>query len=204
MEKNFNVQDQYLSGFECLLPQSNRILPSYENIIGKAFGDLTVVKLLRKNNRNILDCKCSCGRHQFLYRWQLKDRLSCSVCGKYSKQYFSKKNDLDVQFFNTLKSNNENFQITYKYANDLLKKQHHRCAYTGAILLSSNNCNNCTLDKINPKKGFIKNNVQWVCKQVKKMKGQMSNKQFLCFCKKIVLRNKEHQNNDATIQKIFL
>ena len=116
------MQNEYLDGFQCLLPQTKRVLPSYQNMIGKKYGDLTVVKLLRKNNRNVLDCLCKCGKHQYLYRWQLKDRLSCTNCGKYTQQYMSQKEDLDVQLFNQLKQSNENFEISYKYANDSFHK----------------------------------------------------------------------------------
>ena len=198
------MQNEYLDGFQCLLPQTKRVLPSYQSMIGKKYGDLTVVKLLRKNNRNVLDCLCKCGKHQYLYRWQLKDRLSCTNCGKYTQQYMSQKEDLDVQFFNQLKQSNENFEISYKYANDLLKKQHHRCAYTGSILLAKN----CILDKINPQKGFVKNNVQWISKQIGQMKGNMSNKQFLQICKKISVRNSildvKPRKKEKSIQKLFL
>lgn len=203
------MQNEYLDGFQCLLPQTKRVLPSYNNIIGKKYGDLTVVKILRKNNRNVLDCLCKCGRHQYLYRWQLKDKLSCSSCGKYTQQYLTQKMDLDLQFFNKLKENNNDFQITYKYANQLLKQQHHRCAYTGSILLAQNNNNNCMLDKINPQKGFVKNNVQWISQQIGKMKGNLSNKQFLQICKKISIRNsiisaQKVENNKKSYQKRFL
>lgn len=203
------MQNEYLEGFECLLPQTERILPSYNDFIGKKYGDLTVIRLLRKNNRNILDCKCKCGRHEYLYRWQLKDKLSCSVCGKYSDQYILKTKDLDINFFNELKTSNEDFEITYKYANDLLKKQKHRCAYTGHILFAQENCNNCLLDKINPQKGFVKNNVQWVVKQIAIMKGELTDKQFLNICKKIFIRNSTLQTNKTIncknhLQKKFL
>lgn len=203
------MQNEYLDGFQCVLAQTKRILPSYKNVLGKKFGDLTVVKLLRKNNRNVLYCQCKCGKYQYLYRWQLKDRLSCSQCGKYSKQYISKTKDLDVQFFNHLKQSYDDFQITYKYANDLLKQQHHRCAYTGSALFTQNNYNNCVLDKINPQKGFVKNNVQWICKQIGKMKGQLTDKQFLQICKKISIRNAicmepKKTKNTKNLQKLFL
>lgn len=72
---------------------------------------------------------------------------------------------------------------------DLLRKQEFRCALSGKELTPKN----AELDHIVPRsKGGSDDldNLQWLDKRINRMKGQMSQEQFLDCCRKVALWNR--------------
>lgn len=72
------------------------------------------------------------------------------------------------------------------------KKQHKRCALTGVEIEFGTAWNKvCTasLDRIDSNEGYIEGNVQWVHKAINLMKRDMTDAEFLDWCKRVVLHS---------------
>lgn len=71
----------------------------------------------------------------------------------------------------------------------LFKKQAGKCALSGVTLLIERKSPlSLSLDQIEPSKGYIKENLQWVAWAVNRAKGDMPTNMFLDMCKKITER----------------
>jgi hypothetical protein len=90
-------------------------------------------------------------------------------------------------------------ELTIEYLWDLYIKQNQKCAISGLdIAFSEKRINNTidyqymtiSLDRINSKIGYVKNNVQWVHKDVNTMKFDYDQNYFINMCKLIVEYNK--------------
>ena len=164
------------------LKLSNHFIPSYSKLIGTKHNKLYIESLCRKKNRNMLKCICQCGNILYLYRWQLKYTTACPIC-----QSKIKNNNLSVSLFNKIKEqalkNHLKFEIDYDYANSVFKNQNKRCTFCKKPF---NNSNDMFLNLIQPSKGYVKGNVEWINKDIAKMKHNLSNHDFLKICKKIV------------------
>jgi hypothetical protein len=79
--------------------------------------------------------------------------------------------------------------ISIEYAWDLFLKQDRRCALTGCplemhiVLGSKHSTWTASLDRIDSNKGYVVGNVQWVHKDIQRMKTDFTPKRFyeLCF-----------------------
>ena len=95
------------------------------------------------------------------------------------------------------------FEISIEYAWDLFLKQNRRCALTG-VLLEFRNSNYkrkkvmlvASLDRIDSSKGYSIGNVQWIHKDINKMKQSFSQDYFKEMC---ILVAKNFQNNNNQI-----
>jgi hypothetical protein len=93
------------------------------------------------------------------------------------------------------------FKIKIKYAWTLFLQQRGRCALTGLELdfdryLGKDETGkvrfyrgSASLDRIDSKKGYTKNNCQWVHKNVNRMKGKLDQKEFKKWCKLVAKYN---------------
>jgi len=96
-------------------------------------------------------------------------------------------------FKNNAKKRNINLYIDLEYVWDLFLKQNKKCVLSGEILTFKKDDNNyytASLDRINSKKGYIKENVQWVSKEVNYMKGDLSEEEFISICRIITKNSK--------------
>lgn len=86
------------------------------------------------------------------------------------------------------------FKITPEYAWNIYIKQNKLCKLSGSEIYFSDYCGKITqsasLDRIDSKKGYIKNNIQWVHKKVNKIKSNLDEKEFIEWCQKISGYNK--------------
>jgi len=76
------------------------------------------------------------------------------------------------------------FDIDVQYLRDLYEKQKGLCAYTGEVMQiqaskSESKWPVMSLDKIDPQKGYVKGNVQFVTMRVNTMKNDMNHEQFV-------------------------
>lgn len=85
------------------------------------------------------------------------------------------------------------FSINIEDMWELFLKQNKKCALSGIpISFGPSSCHSTTasLDRIDNKKGYIINNVQWVHKDINIMKNIFDNDYFIECCKKITENNK--------------
>lgn len=175
------------------------------DLTNKVFGQLTVIRKASESRygRVTWECKCSCG-NKVSVTGQHLTRLKNSVksCGclklikgeahrdwkgykKFSGAFFSRirhgaRTDLRPDL---------EFNVTIQYLHDLFEKQKGLCKYSGIKLTIPEKWNDkhytASLDRIDSGKGYVEGNVQWVHKDVNKMKNSYKEDYFLEMCCKI-------------------
>lgn len=127
-----------------------------------------------------------------------RDYLSCRCreCARKNskkvRQNLAKDRALDYMLKSKLnrakcraKQTNLLFTLTLNDLYDLWKEQCGRCAISNIpmtyVLCNGNIMTNVSVDQINPKAGYTKENVQLVCWAVNRMKGEMNMDELLFF-----------------------
>lgn len=93
------------------------------------------------------------------------------------------------------------FNITIEYAWDLFLKQGKKCALsgqeigfnikTGSLSKYGYQKNTASLDRIDSKKGYVEGNVQWLHKDINKLKSNLDEKEFIKLCTLVSNKNKK-------------
>jgi hypothetical protein len=88
---------------------------------------------------------------------------------------------------------NIEYNVTPKYLDNLFQKQNKQCIFSGVMLefTNSDDRKNTTasLDRIDSRKGYVEGNLQWVHKDINKMKLTMSNNEFKKWCELVYKKN---------------
>lgn len=168
------------------------------NLIGMTFGKLSVINEAseRLSNRVTWLCICECGSYKRVTAKHLTTGVitTCnghihhsgvnsrswkgteSICGKYFSQVRRGANSRQLAF-----------KITITDMENLVKIQDGKCALTGTPLnFDTNNNGTASLDRIDSSKGYKIDNIQWVHKDVNRMKHDFSQEYFLTLCQQIV------------------
>lgn len=148
-------------------------------------------------------CRCKCGLEKSVFSIHLLNNSStkCRKCSEHGDKkkvpsvmisrinYGAKKRKLSVE----LGSNEEMNVFLYS----LLEHQKFKCAISGIdISLAFTNIDTrkgkstASLDRINPLLGYTKNNVQWIHKNLNKMKNDFDNEYFLSICETVSVYQK--------------
>lgn len=127
-----------------------------------------------------------------------------SLCKKHKYEVYGKsrgverttawniKNPVKHRFMSarsSAKRRNHQFNITVDYLDLILKQQENRCAYTNLEFDNSNPMLSLSLDRIDSKKGYIFDNVQFVLSSVNYMKQDFTEEEFMNLCKIIYLNS---------------
>lgn len=182
------------------------------DLTGQRFGSLVVLGKGPRGSGTRFWVRCDCGAEllQFSHNIRQRQRAGCSVCRKVSKQAATAEYRQKVQarlerieteicgtYFNTIGRKRKPGQkqvivdISYDFIVELFAQQGGKCALTGQILLPPTRPNmrtgNCTasLDRIDPTLGYIAGNVQWVHKDVNRMKNIFPQEYYIYMCAKI-------------------
>lgn len=91
------------------------------------------------------------------------------------------------------KQRNIEFDLSIQYLWDLFLYQNRKCALTGIEIYFAKYATKngmleqtASLDRIDSSKGYIKDNVQWIHKDIQRMKMDLSEEKFLDLCQKVV------------------
>lgn len=165
------------------------------NLINKKFGKLKVInrnKNPRKSTAVFWDCKCSCGNLHTVRTTTLLNGTSkqCTNCAHPKKGYKDIPNILWKSIINGAKQRGLEFKITIEDAYKLYIKQNKRCSLTNLELNMAKNqaehlmykTTTASLDRIDSSKGYIKNNIQWIHKDVNLMKYKFNQDYFIKIC----------------------
>ena len=174
-----------------------------DNLINKKINKLTVISLshVNKNYRKFFLCKCECGKSVTVALDKLNSGNTKS-CGclknKTAAQHPSWKGygDISQSFWSKIKTHAEtrniNFEITIEQAWQIFLKQESKCALTKIDLEFNHKRKSSTgtasLDRIDSSKGYVAENVQWVHKDINRMKSDFSEGYFIKMCK-LVAKN---------------
>ena len=160
--------------------------------IGKKFGMLTIVS--HHSRSRGYNCQCECGRMTIstLYKLKTGRRRSCGCrefYGKENKNYRGYDNLTKTQWWlikYRAKRRKMKINVTRDYAWKLFLKQNRKCRFTGWPLQFGSYYYNvettASLDRIDSSKGYVKGNVQWLHKDVNRMKWSKSDTDFIKMC----------------------
>lgn len=178
------------------------------DIIGKRFEKLEVVEFLRSElmrtnpkvrYRYVYLCKCECGKTKEVSRdYLLLGQTKSCGCLKQRKGKESKSwngcGDISGRMWYSIlekaKQRNLDVEIDINDAWEKYESQGGKCAMTGwSISLSSNKGSykfkTASLDRIDNSKGYTKENIQWLHKDVNWMKGRFDSDRFKEICKAV-------------------
>lgn len=85
------------------------------------------------------------------------------------------------------------YNITAEYLFEVWNKQDGLCVYTGLPLKIGKG--EASVDRIDPSKGYVRGNVQWVVTKVNYMKWDSTEDEFLALCSLIVKKNGERDGS---------
>lgn len=172
------------------------------DLTGKRFNNLTVIEEVEKSRSGRVTwlCKCDCGNTCYLTSHHLtRTKGAVKSCGCLQITTGSKHvqwkghGDISGNFWSSRIQRSEKKRakiecsITIEYAWELFLKQDRKCALTGLPLKfptsGSDRSGNISMDRIDSSKGYIEGNVQWVHKDINKMKNSYSQEYFIKMCK---------------------
>lgn len=171
-----------------------------KNIQNEKFGKLTAIEDVGENKykRRLWKCICECGTVKIIPANALLSGNSKTCgCGLYQQSkgknnpLFKGYKDISQRYYGNIKRGakhrNINFNITIEYIGDLLEKQNYKCAISGLpIYFNGWKDISASLDRIDSTKGYTNNNVQWVHKDINKMKQEFPLNYFRDLCEKVI------------------
>ena len=177
-------------------------MPRLSNIVGQKFGRWVVIaNTARLNGRLAQLCRCDCGNFKHVLRQNLMGGKTTS-CGCYGNRvcwkghgeipgaYWSR---LKADARRTRKPKARSFEISIEYAWLLFLKQERRCALTGQVIIFASSVKGfalgeqtASLDRIDSNKDYTPGNVQWVHKDINRMKQNFNELRFIELCKLVI------------------
>lgn len=170
------------------------------NLVGEKFGLLTVLSPAEKKLKsNYWNCECSCGKLLQASTGNLLagNYVSCgcqkNLSGNLSPSWTGK-GEIAGRYWHILQANSSKrgieFNLTIDYVWELYEKQNKLCALTNwPIIFAKNSFQTASLDRINSSLGYVTGNVQWVHKDINKMKNIFDQDYFIKACESVVSCN---------------
>jgi len=170
-------------------------------VIGEKFGSWEVVseKTEKYKRWYKFHVKCKCGTENFVLASTLRRGRStcCKICG--NEKHYKGVGNLSSTFFSRIlegaKKRNIQVSVTKEQILELLEKQDYKCALSNLPLIMSKSYSKdrtnqissttASLDRIDSSKGYTLDNVQWIHKDINKMKNNFNQDYFIEICKKI-------------------
>lgn len=162
-------------------------------------NDIPVMPEGKREYHFLVKCN-NCGKEFLKAKWTFgKYRCQCykTVNGAYNYEGYK---DISSAYYRTCKAGakkrNLCFDISKKDIWEQWKLQEGKCALSGLKLKIERNYKKlyktmtASLDRIDSSKGYTKNNIQWIHKDINKMKSNFDEKYFVKICKLISKNNK--------------
>lgn len=172
---------------------SRRGGPRQASFVGKTFGFLTVVD--QDSGRITCLCKCGTVESRSIYDLKRKGTRMCKVCRSDHisnlnwKGYEEISGDVWGRIVAGAKRRNLDLKITINDAWNLFIKQNKRCALSGLPIDFARDRRKdeitASLDRIDSSKGYIEGNVQWVHKDINRMKLDTEVNEFIKLCRMV-------------------
>ena len=177
----------------------------------------TILETIKKQHRKYYKVQCVCGyigerRADFV---DSNRSTECKVCSaKRTASLFGMPSNFkgiemfSKTHFSTIKygalRRNISFNVTQEFLWDLFLKQNKKCALTGITLtlvpdIKNTNPNwsliTASLDRIDSSKDYTEDNVQWIHKEINRLKNNYSQDDFINMCSLVV----RHVNPDLSV-----
>lgn len=179
------------------------VMPRIINLTGQRKHFITITSFSHKNERfdKVWNARCDCGTELKVVAGKFGATQSCgckrdemSGESRWKGLGDRKNNGLPSYYWNELKRNAAArkipFNITIQQGYDLFTEQNGLCAISGETLNfrkigQKRTSATASLDRIDSSKGYDLDNVQWVHKDINKMKNTFSESDFLLWIEKI-------------------
>lgn len=162
---------------------------------GQVFGNLTCIGPSQKDRYWIFECKCGARLERIPVSLKKNKYNSCRDCMSGADTWsWGGYGEIPQDIFNTIhhsaKAKGLEFSITIEYLWDLFLQQERKCAFTGEELYFNKTYRTKTnrtasLDRIDSSKGYVPGNVQWVHRDVNKLKKNFSDARFIEICRRV-------------------
>jgi dCMP deaminase len=205
-----NLIRSKLNTTSCGCKFKNSLKYNFKDLTGQKFGQLLVINksdILTKTRGALWNCKCDCGNLVQLASNALTSHNNITCGNKVKHQNkdgldhrWIRCGDIPLSHLNSIKQNatkrNLEYRVYPKYLWELFLQQNRRCPLTGDILIftperdaggTRSIFTTASLDRIDSNIGYIEGNVRWVHKIVNKMRLNMTDEEFLNWCKKCYL-----------------
>lgn len=188
--------------------------PPLKDLTGQKFRFLEVIKMAQteksgKKGTWRAICKChNCGKGNVDIHPGALRRGATGSCGCDKSRYLKTRGKNSVQFtgyeeisgrfWGKFKKKTvekkRHVEIDIKYAWELFLKQNKKCAISGIPLNFAKTSGNlkdgtASLDRIDSSKGYEKDNIQWVHKDINRMKSDFDENYFIKICNLIAKQN---------------
>jgi len=180
------------------------------DLTGMRFGSLLVLsysgrekrKLSKYPGRAAWNTRCDCGIERVIIG---EDMVSgkTRTCARHGKPagdasprwlgYGMVNGDIFSRMKRNAARGGKEFSITIEYCSELFEKQGGRCALSGVpikILPVKSPDNTASMDRIDSSRGYLVGNVQWVHKDVNRIKTDMPQDYFIKLCEHIAMTQK--------------
>lgn len=127
------------------------------------------------------------GEHDNFYYSSVGRFLDCKICRtiRQKKNYEDNKLKHLIKFAKRrAKDNNLDFNINEEYLTELLNKQQNKCAISNFVFENSGPLG-VSIDKIDPNKGYTKDNIHLICCIINRMKTDIKLEDFKLYCKAV-------------------
>jgi hypothetical protein len=163
-------------------------------LAGKTIGSWTIIKEVKPSSLGHPRwlCRCKCGKELIKETNTLRSRpkLMCAKCrGKNNRVKGRLSNVFWRQITYGAKKRGKKIKITSNDAYGLLLSQHWKCSLSGLPLIIAETVTehqhggtSASLDRINPYADYELGNIQWVHKDINRIKYMMNNEDFFSLC----------------------
>lgn len=179
--------------------------PQYVDYTGKDYTYSKVIRCLYngpksgQHTRWLIRCNCGKEFESSSQPLSVLTKYSCLSCmRKRNRQQIRLTNSIWKQVLYGAKARNINVEVDKDYAYGLFLKQNKKCALTGINIDFAETSKehlhgktSASLDRIDSTKGYVKGNLQWLHKDVNKMKWNLDEEYFISLCTKIANINKK-------------
>jgi hypothetical protein len=175
-----------------------------KDLTGLVFGKLTVNQIHSKNRNGHIrwECLCECKKtHNVLSTHLIRGLITHCGCSKLvgrNSKLWTGYGDISGNTWYSIKRGSDGskgrlpieFSISIEYAWELFEKQGQKCALSNLPIWFTSvdtprNSKTASLDRIDSSLGYIPGNVQWVHKDINKMKNSFDQQYFINLCKLI-------------------
>jgi hypothetical protein len=183
--------------------KSERMRLYARDFVGKEINNIKILECVGINKNDIVvKCKCHCG-NIFEVDWSPICRNKTKSCGCLNHRLGNKNpkfdgcGEISKSFLFSIQRGAEErnllFNITCDYIWSLFLEQERKCAISKLDLRFPERRTDikatASLDRIDPTKGYIEGNVQWVHKDINTMKWDFTQEEFINYCKIIAQNN---------------
>lgn len=179
----------------------------FQQYVGTKFGKLEIISIspIKNNKKTWFVAKCECGTEVLANASKVIRgvRQGCQNCKNkgINNPKWTGYNEISGTYLKNLKKCAESrvgekavYTISNEYLWELFLSQERKCALSGlhiAFSKDSYNRGTASLDRINSDIGYIEGNVQWVHKDINKMKTDFDQEYFIDLCKLITMNKKK-------------